>query len=229
MARIISASRPFMRIPGHSRRRHAFTLLEVIVATMIVGMLALTLYRFVAAHLSVIRQSTELGDRREALQAVVRLVEAQLREISPQQEEALMGRPYMFHGLANDEITWRCNAGSGLLTSAASGEYRVTLTVQPVSEHSSETELGLRRQPVEMNDANSGELNRGGSGAKYNWLPLIYPLAALEVRYFDPGQKGWVDAWTDPGRRPSLVRLRMWKSAEDPPVEAMLPVPSGNP
>jgi prepilin-type N-terminal cleavage/methylation domain-containing protein len=218
-----------MRISGPHRRRPAFTLIEVIVATMIVGMLALTLYRFVAAHLTVIRQSTEIGDEREALQSAVRLVETQLREISAQQDEALMGRPYKFHGLANDEITWRCSAGAGLLTSAASGEYRVTLTVQPVSERSSETELGLRRQPVEMNDAHAGELDRGGSGAKYNWLPLIRPMAALEVRYFDPTQKGWVDTWADPSRRPSLVRLRIWKNADEPPVEAMLPVPTGNP
>jgi hypothetical protein len=114
-----------------------------------------------------------------------------------------------------------------LLTNAAAGEYRVTLVVQPVSDRSTETELGLRRQPIEMNGATGSGLNRGGGeAAKYNWLPLIRPMAALEVRYFDSAQKLWVDAWTDPGRRPSLVRLRLWKRAEEPPVEAVIPVPS---
>ncbi len=217
-----------MRIRVHNSRRRAFTLIEVIVATMIVAMLALTLYRFLASHLAVMRQATELGDEREAIQAVIRLVQTQLRDLPLRQGEALLGRPYKFRGLANDEITWRSEAGAGLLTSAATGEYRVTLTVQPVSERSSETELGLRRQPVESKDANSGELNRGGSGGRYNWLPLIQPMAALEVRYYDPAQKIWVDAWADGSRRPSLVRLRLWRRVDDAPVEAMLPVPSGN-
>jgi len=217
-----------MPLPRSHKRRRAFTLLEVIVATMIVALLALTLYRFLASHLTVIRLATDLSDEREALQAVVRLVQTQLRDLPPQQEGAVLGRPFKFNGLASDEMTWRCGAGPGLLTTVASGDFRVTLTVQPVSERSSETELGLRRQPVEMKDIEAGELNRGGSGAKYNWLPLIRPLAALEVRYFDPAQKTWVEAWTDPGRRPNLVRVRLWKRAGEPPMEAVLPVPSGH-
>jgi prepilin-type N-terminal cleavage/methylation domain-containing protein len=216
-----------MRLRFAPRRSSGFTLLEVIVATMIVGMLALTLYRFLASHLSVIRQATELSGEREALQAVVRLVQSQLRDLPPAQEGSLLGQSNKFHGLANDEITWRCEAGAGLLTTAARGEYRVTLTIQPVTERSAETELGLRRQPVDFMKAPAEELNRGGAGSRYHWLPLVRPAAALEIRYFDPAQKQWVDAWADSGRRPSLVRLRLWKRADEPPVEAVLPVPSG--
>jgi len=208
--------------------RRGFTLLEVIIATMIVGMLALTLHRFLAAHLSAVQTATEVGDEREALQAIVRLVEAQLRELPPRQELALEGRAFRFHGLPSDEITWRCMAGAGVLTSAAPGEYRATLAVQPVSERSTETELGLRRQPVETKDANGMHFDRGGEAGKYNWLPLIRPLAALEVQYFDADLNVWVNAWTEPNRRPVLVKMRLWKRAGDAPVEAVLAVPSGH-
>ena len=216
------------RVPSRHRfQRSGFTLLEVILATMIVGMLTLTLYRFVSAHLTVIRQSTDISDEREAIQGVVRLVQTQLRSIDPQEQEALLGEPYKFRGVSNDEIAWHSTAGAGLLTNAAAGQYRVTLTVQPVSDRSTETELGLRRQPIVTNDATVTGLNRGGgAAAKYNWLPLIRPMAALEVRYYDPAQKLWVDTWKDASRRPSLVRLRLWKYADQPPVEAVVPVPS---
>jgi type II secretory pathway pseudopilin PulG len=205
----------------------AFTLLEVIIATMIVAMLALTLYRFLASNLAAIRISTELTDEREAVQAVVRLLQAQLNDLPAKEPAALSGQPYKFRNLSNDEITWRCGAGPGLMTAAASGEFRVTLTVQPVDEKSSETELGLRRQPIDPKDqAIATELKRGGGDKKYNWLPLVRPMAALEIRYFDARINAWTDAWTDPSRRPELVRVRLWKRADDEPVEAVLAVPS---
>ena len=67
------------------------------------------------------------------------------------QSTALTGKAYKFHGLSNDQMTWTCTAGTGLLTTAAPGEFQVTLTVQPVDDSSNETELGLRRQPAPGN------------------------------------------------------------------------------
>lgn len=209
------------------RSSPAFTLLEVMIATMIVGMIALTLYRFLGSNLNAIRISSEVEDERESMRSIVRLLEKQLSDLPLQEPGALAGQPYKFNGLSNDEITWRSGPGPGLMTTAATGEYRVTLTVQPVSEKSGETELGLRRQVRESNksgdDANS---TRGGGDRKYNWLPLIRPMAALEIRYFDERTKTWLDSWVEPERRPNLVRMRLWKRATDTPLEAVLPVPS---
>lgn len=205
--------------------RRAFTLLEVILATMIIGMLALTLHRFLTANLNAVRISTELADERDALQAVVGLLRMQLDELPPREPAALTGRPFRFRNLSNDEITWRCRAGAGLMTTAAPGEFRVTMTVQPVDAKSRETELGLRRQPTDPKD-HTGQFNRGSGGNKYHWLPLLRPVAALEIRYFDARLGDWVEAWTDPIRRPDLVRVRLWRRADDAPVEAVLAVPS---
>jgi hypothetical protein len=101
----------------------------------------------------------------------------------------------------------------------------VTLTVQPVDARSSETELGLRRRPAPGNKS-SVELSRGGAGEHYDWQPLIRPMAALEIRYYDPLTNSWVDQWTDAARRPALVRLRLQKYPNEAPIEAVLSIPS---
>jgi hypothetical protein len=53
-------------------------------------------------------------------------------------------------------------------------------------------------------------------------------MAALEIRYYDARLNSWQDRWTDPQRYPSLVRVRLWKRAGDPPLEVVLTVPAAN-
>ena len=67
---------------------------------------------------------------------------------------------------------------------------------------------------------------RGSGANKYNWVSLIRPFTEFEVRYFDPRLNAWLDRWTDQNARPTLVRVRLRKNAEDPFTEAILPVPS---
>ena len=238
--------------------RRAFTLLEMVVALMITAMIVFTIYRFVSAHLTVINTTIQMGDERDALNTVARIVQTQLDALpvvlsamqpvavtgiapggvppggavpniasrrAQAMSGALTGKPKKFHGLSNDEITWTCPAGPGLLTTAAPGEYEVTLTVQPVDAASSETELGLRRRPTAENKT-SVDLKRGGDAGRYDWLPLIRPMAMLEIRYYDQGSHSWTDQWSDMSLRPVLVRLRLQKRAEDAPVEVVIGVPS---
>jgi prepilin-type N-terminal cleavage/methylation domain-containing protein len=219
-----SVARSLTRSVG---RRGAFTLLEVIIATMIIGMIAMTLYRFLSSNLTAIRYSTDLADEREEVQAVVRLLETQLNDLPMQEAGVLSGRPFKFQNASNDEITWKCQAGAGLLTTAASGDFRVTLTVQPVTGKSRETELGLRRQFIDPRAVvESTEPARGHGPAAYHWLSLIRPMAAIEVRYFDRKANAWQDTWEGSDRRPELVRVRLWKRLNEAPLEAVIPIPS---
>jgi hypothetical protein len=175
--------------------------------------------------LTVIRTATEIGEESDALNGAIRYLQAQMDALPAPDDSPLTGQPFKFRGLASDEISWTCPAGPGLLTTAAPGNFKVTLAVQPINEGSTETELGLRRQPAPGNTA-SINLDRGGAGGRYDWLPLIRPMAAVEIRYFDPLDNSWKDKWTDEGRRPPLLRLRLWKHADDAPLEAMIRVPS---
>jgi hypothetical protein len=192
---------------------------------MITAMTVLTLYHFVSVQLTAIRTSSELGSDRETLDTVVHFLRAQLNAVPPGDDGTLLGKAFKFHGLSSDEITWRCPGGDGVLTTAAPGYYLTTLVVQPVSEMSTETELGLRRQTVQGNSTSINQ-GRGGAGGHYNWLSVVRPMAAMEIRYFDPVAHSWADNWTDPLHRPALVRVRLWRHADDPPLEAVLDVPA---
>jgi hypothetical protein len=182
----------------------------MIIALMVTAMIVFTIYRFVSAHLMAINTTMDIGNDRDALNRVVKLLQTQLDTLPVPQTTimqvapgpagnvstsapnvasqtaaalsgSLTGKAYKFRGLSNDEITWICPAGSGLLTTGANGEFEVTLTVQPVSESSSETELGLRRRPAAGNKVNV-ELKRGGDAGRYDWLPLIRRDSLLRCR-----------------------------------------------
>lgn len=205
-----------------------FTLLEVMVAMLIISLLAFTLFRFVSANLQAMHTTSELQSERETVQAVVRLLGAQLADLPRRQTGVLLGNPLKIHDLPSDELIWRTHAGPGLLTAAAPGEYRVTMTVQPAEGASGEYELGLRREPITAEASSNVDFFSRGSGAnKYNWVSLVRPMAGFEVRYFDARLNAWLDRWTDQTARPLLVRVRLWKNVDEPPVEAVLPVPSG--
>ena len=218
-----------MSIRARNNAARGFTLLEVMIATVIIAMLTFTLFRFVTANLNAMKYTSELQDERAAVQAVVRFLQAQLADLprGGNGNAALLGNPLKLHDLACDELIWRTHAGPGVLTTAAPGEFRVTMTVQPVESTSRELELGLRREPITAEARTDlGFFARGSGANKYNWVTLIRPFSAFEVRYFDPRLNAWLDRWTDQNARPTLVRVKLWKNADDAPVEAILPVPS---
>jgi prepilin-type N-terminal cleavage/methylation domain-containing protein len=196
--------------------RAAFTLLEVVIAVAIIGLLTVTLYRFVVSTLGALRISTEMSTERRMMIGLVNLIEAQLNDLPTQGQALLLGQPHKFHELESDEMQWLCRAGQGLLTSAALGQYRVTLELKPVEKTSAELELVLRRRPVE------------GTEKDDSWISLMRPVAALEIRYFHPQLNAWVERWNDQNRRPSLVRISITRNVEEPPYEAVLTLPASN-
>jgi prepilin-type N-terminal cleavage/methylation domain-containing protein len=210
----------------HSRRA-AFTLLEVMLATLIVSLLVFALYRFISTTLFALGATTALAEERQSLDALTRMLQSQLNDLPPRGTGVLLGKANRFHDLSSDEMTWLCRAGQGVMTGAAPGEYRVTLTVQPAKENAAELELGLRRE-IATADAKSDVdfFTRGSSASRYNWLPLIRPIAALEIRYFDPRSNSMITQWNDLNTRPTLVEVKVWKRADSLPFDVILPVPS---
>lgn len=198
------------------RGSSAFTLLEVVIAVAIVSLLTISIYRFVVANLTALQISTEMSTERQTMVGLVNLIDAQLSDLPVQGQALLLGQPHKFHDLESDEMQWLCRAGQGLLTTAALGEYRVTLELKPVEKTSAELELGLRRRPVE------------GTEKDDTWISLMRPVVALEIRYFHPQLNAWVERWNDQNRRPSLVRISITRNLEEPPYEAVLTLPTAN-
>jgi prepilin-type N-terminal cleavage/methylation domain-containing protein len=215
--------------PANSKSSGGFTLLEVMTATMIVTLISVSIYRLLTSQLHAIQVSQDLVEDHHEMESLVRFLQAELGKMPPHGENQLLGTAHVFHGEPSDEITWLCEGGEGVLTSAAPGRYRVSLAVQPTPGNSSELELGLRRQRL---DSGFGEdmdfYSRGTAGSRYSWAPLLHSISAMEVRYFDRRINAWVEAWNDPVSYPQLVRLRLWRHAGDAPFEAVISIPSSN-
>jgi type II secretory pathway pseudopilin PulG len=192
----------------------AFTLLEVLIGVLIIALLMTTLYRFVQANLRAIEVTSATATERQQIAGLIDFLQVQLQDLPSGAQGALLGSGGKIRDRASDQLEWVCQAGQGLFTTAAPGEYRATLAIQPIDRSKPELEIGLRRRFSDTDEKN------------YNWLPLLRPAAALEIRYFDPRLNAWIERWTDQNVRPSLVRVRIWRDAENPPYEAVLSVPS---
>src|SRR5438105_418916 len=199
--------------PVKPKRGDAFTLLEIMLAVAILGMMAVTIYRFVATNVVAVRLNTEMNDLDARYVGFANLLTEQLQELPPGQGK-LSGDALKFNGHSRDEMTWICSAGPGLLTRYAKGDYSVTLRLRPIPK-SDQMELGIVREPTE--DTNPTEENQ-------SWVPLLGGLTSLEIRYFDPRLNAWVDRWTDRGTLPHLVRLTIERPTASVPWEAIIPL-----
>ena len=194
-------------------QRIGITLLDITLAVAILGMMALAIFRFVTANLVAVRLSSELRAVDASYSALERVLTQQFQELPPGQG-MLLGEPFKFEGRPRDELTWICEAGPGLFTRYASGEYSVTLRLRPM-EKSNAMELGVVREseddetPVEENKI---------------WVPLLTNLTSMEIRYFDPRLNSWVDRWTDRGTLPHLVRLTITRVGSTVPWVAVMPL-----
>ena len=198
-----------VRVKRNGRR--AFTLLEIMLAVAILGMMALAIYRFVGANLIAVRVSAELNEVDARYAGLADLLTAQLRDLPPGLG-TLTGEPFKFENRSRDEMTWVCPAGPGLLTRYATGDYSVTLRPRPMAK-SDRLELGIVRE---------SEDDENPVPEKQAWITLLSDLKSVQIRYFDPRLNAWVDRWTDRGTMPHLVRLTIERADSPVPWEAVL-------
>jgi len=177
--------------------RRGFTLLEITLAVAILGMMSLTIYRFVASNITVLRISSEENAADARYSGLVNLVTAQLQAL-PSGAGAVSGEPFKFNDQPRDEINWICRSGPGLLTRYAAGEFIVGMRLRRVSDKGDRMEIGFMRKPRETAE---------GSAEGETWIPLLDDVRSLQIRYFDPRLNAWVERWTDPVTLPRLVRL----------------------
>ncbi len=198
-----------------ARNRSAFTLLEVMVAVAIVGLITFTIYRFVEGTLTAIQISTEHSGDEAAMHSLSGLLQSQMNNLPAGKQGALLGEPNKSGSSSSDVIHWICAAGNGLLTKNADGEFKVSLIIRAAKD-SEEKELALRQASV------------GNKSANPNTISLLKGVEGIEFRYFDPRQNIWLDKWQDPISRPTLVRMRVWRAKNPDPYEVVLTIPRTN-
>lgn len=180
----------------HQSRR-GFTLLEIILAAAIMGLLTMAIFRFVQANIAVVQISATESADEARYTGLLDLLTNQWQSL-PSGVGALTGETYKFNDRQRDEIIWTCGAGPGLLTRYAAGEFTVRMRLRPMKEGSNTLQLGVYRKPRE--DAE-------GSNEQETWVPLIDDVNGLRIHYFDVRLNAWVERWTDTGTLPRLIEM----------------------
>ena len=178
-------------------RRRGFTLLEIILAAAILGLMSMAIFRFVQTNITVLRISATENMEEARYSGLLELLTAQWQDL-PTGVGALAGDTYKFNDRSRDEIVWACGAGPGLFTRYAGGEFTVRLRLRPMKEGSDRLQLGCYRKPREEAE---------GADEKETWVPLIDDVGGLRIRYFDTRLNAWVERWTDTGTLPRLIEL----------------------
>jgi prepilin-type N-terminal cleavage/methylation domain-containing protein len=179
------------------QRRRGFTLLEIILAAAILGLMSMAIFRFVQTNITVLRISAMESMEEARYTGLLELLTAQWQDL-PTGVGALAGDTYKFNDRPRDEIMWVCAAGPGLLTRYAGGEYTVRMRLRPMKEGSDRLQLGCYRKPRDEAE---------GSDEKETWVPLIDDVGGLHIRYFDTRLNAWVERWTDTGTLPRLIEV----------------------
>jgi type II secretory pathway pseudopilin PulG len=203
---IARGKREFLRIGG-------FTLLEIMLAVGILGLMSVAIFRFVQSNMTALRLSSDIAARDSQYDGLRDLLTAEWQSLSPQRAK-MYGEPFKLNDRERDWVRWNCSAGPGLLTRYAPGEFTVTLGLQPENEKSDRLDLGLLRKP--KNDSDVGEGHE-------TWVPLIKNVSSLEIRYFSPRANDWVDRLPG-GGLPRLVKVTVGRTDASTPWEAIIPL-----
>lgn len=193
---------------------HGFTLLEIMMAVAILGMMAIAIFRFVQTNLTAVRFSSETEAADAQYDGLRELLTTQWQSLSPLRAK-MFGEPFKQNDRERDEIRWNCGAGPGLLTRYAPGEFTAVLRVQPGSDNSDRLDLGIVRKQQEDSDVKE----ENGS-----WVPLIKNVGSLEISYFDTNANTWLTRWPGGNRLPSLVKVTIGRPDAANPWEAVIPL-----
>jgi len=189
-----------------------FTLLEIMLAVAILGMMAIAIFRFVQSTLTALRFSSETAAADAQYDGLRDLLTTQWQGLSPLRAK-MVGEPFKLSDRERDEIRWNCGAGPGLLTRYAPGEFTAVLRLQPGNDD--RLDLGVLRKPQE--DSDVAEKNE-------TWVPLIKNVSSLEISYFDPNANDWLPRWPGGNRLPSLVKVSVGRPDAVGPWEAVIPL-----
>jgi prepilin-type N-terminal cleavage/methylation domain-containing protein len=194
------------------RRCHrGFTLLEIMMAVAILGMMAIAIFRFVQTNLTALRFSSETAAADAQYDGLRDLLTTQWQSLSPLRAK-MVGEPFKLNDRERDEIKWNCGAGPGLLTRYAAGEFTAVLRLQPNDDR---LDLGILRKP--QDDSDVAEKNE-------TWVPLIKNVGSLQISYFDPNANDWLPRWPGGNRLPSLVKVSIGRPDATDPWEAVIPL-----
>jgi prepilin-type N-terminal cleavage/methylation domain-containing protein len=191
-----------------------FTLMEIMLAVAILGMMSMAIFRFVQSNMIALQLSSDTAAADAQYDGLRDLLTAEWQSLNPLRAN-MVGEPFKLGDRERDEIKWRSAAGPGLLTRYAPGDFTVVLRLQPENEKGSQLDLGFSRKGQE--DSDTGE-------ARETWVPLIKNVNSLELSYFDANANNWLPRWPLGGRLPLLVKITVGRTDSAVPWETIIPL-----
>ncbi|PYJ31551.1 MAG: hypothetical protein DME88_14425 [Verrucomicrobia bacterium] len=191
-----------------------FTLIEIMLAVAILGMMSVAIFRFVQSNMIALQFSSDTAAADAQYDGLRDLLTAEWQSLSPLRAN-LTGEPFKLGDRERDEIEWRSTAGPGLLTRYAPGDFTVVLRLQPENENGRRLNLGFLRKAQENSD--TGE-------SRETWVPLIKDVNSLEISYFDANANNWLPRWPLGGRLPLLVKVTVGRADSAVPWETIIPL-----
>ena len=191
-----------------------FTLLEIMLAVGILGLMSVAIFRFVQSNMLALRLSSDVAARDSQYDGLRDFLTAEWQNLGSVRSK-LYGEPFKLNDRERDAVLSTSGAGQGVLTRYAPGDFAVTLRLQPESEKSDRLDLGLLRKPTD--DSDSGEANE-------TWVPLIKNVGTLQISYFSPNLNNWIDRWSNTSQPPWLVKLTVGRSDSAVPWEVIIPL-----
>jgi len=199
---------------GQSLRIRGFTLLEIMLAVGILGLMSLAIFRFVQSNMIALRLSSDTAATDSQYDGLRDLLTAEWQSLGPIKSK-MYGEPVKLNDRERDWVRWNCSAGPGLLTRYAPGDFTVTLGLRPENEKSNRLDLGFLRKP--RNDSGTGEGHE-------TWVPLIKNVSSLQISYFSPNLNNWIDRWSNTSQQPWLVKLTVGRTDSPVPWEVIIPL-----
>ena len=197
-----------------SLRIGGFTLLEIMLAVGILGLMSVAIFRFVQSTMIALRLSSDTVATDSQYDGLRDLLTSEWQSLGPIRSK-MYGEPFKLNDRERDWLRWSCSAGPGLLTRYAPGDFTVTLALKPESEKSKRLDLGFLRKPKD--DSGFGEGHE-------TWVPLIKDVSSLQISYFSPNLNNWIDRWSNTTQQPWLVKLTVGRTDSPVPWEVVIPL-----
>jgi len=199
---------------GRTCRVAGFTLLEIMLAVGILGLMSLAIFRFVQSNMLALRLSSDTVAMDSQYDGLRDLLTAEWQNLGSVRSR-IYGEPFKLNDRERDWVQWTSNAGPGLLTRYARGDFVTTLRLQPEGEKSNRLDLGFLRKPKGDSDTTKGD---------ETWVPLIKNVTSLQISYFSPNLNNWIDRWSNTSQPPWLVRLTVGRTDSAVPWEVIIPL-----
>ena len=192
----------------------AFTLLEIMLAVGILGLMSLAIFRFVQANMTALRVSSDIAASDSQYDGLRNLLSSEWQNLTSVRSR-MYGEPFKLNDRQRDWIRWTSSAGPSLLTRYATGDYTVTLGLQPANDKGDRLDLGFLRKPND--DSGVGKEDE-------TWVPLIKNVSSLQISYFNPNLNTWIDRWSNTSQMPWLVKVTVGRTDSSVPWEAIIPL-----